>query len=31
VLAEIWKPYLEGRGERDVVLGELVRRTAPPR
>jgi hypothetical protein len=31
VLAELWKPYLEGRGDRDAVIGEIVRRIAPPR
>lgn len=31
VLAELWKPYLAGGGERDAVIGEIVRRVAPPR
>jgi len=27
-LEEVWKPYLEGRGTRDEVLAELIKRTA---
>src|SRR5262249_18982161 len=27
VLAEVWKPYLDGRGTRDEAFAELIRRT----
>lgn len=32
VIAEVWKPYLDGHGTRDEALAELIRRTgtAPP-
>jgi hypothetical protein len=29
-LVALWKPYLAGRGERDAVIGEVVRRTGVP-
>lgn len=31
VLEELWSPYLAGRGDRNAVIGEIVRRLGTPR